>query len=360
MAVLTVLLAAGGAAGVWTALRSSGGPPSRKLARPAPEVSEPPYSVAEDARLVASLPGPVWRLAASKDAIYAGFQTGRKPTAPDRIARLDPDTGKIQLSDPFQGSGYLALTGGFVWAGESSNGGSHLLKLDPTTMHRVAAVKVQHQPGWLVAGPRGLWVGDGNRLLLIDPASIRTLASVQADGSVGALTVDTAGRFLYDMTYAGDCCDPRSLEERDARTGALILRVTVRPEDAPVGLATGAAIDGGVWVSIGYGHSGAIEMLDQRTLTHRTVVIGGEGHPEATEGVQVNLTAGVLWVADRGGELIFCGDPTTGHWRAAFTLPKRLEGVGPSLSNVVQVSGSYYVGTVQGIVSLGPEPVCRG
>jgi hypothetical protein len=182
----------------------------------------------------------------------------------------------------------------------------------------------------------------------------------QADGLVGAISVDVAGKLLYDMTYAGECCDPRSLEERDAVTGALIHRIPIRPIHAPFGFGGLAAVDGGVWASFGTGMQGAVELRDRRTLTVVTESVGGEKHPGMTNGVAVNLTKGVLWATDRGGQKILCGDPAMGFWRAEFMLPEGLAGLAPEISNVVELGGSYYVGTIEGIVRLGPQPLCRG
>jgi hypothetical protein len=318
-----------------------------------PEPTESPPSLPEGVTLALPLQGWVTGVAAGPDAVYVVYVPD--PLLPDEvIARLDVGTGSVVRSEVLGPFVDVAIVGDNLWAEAGEAPSRSLVHLDAETLTILGRTDL---PGAfaraMAPSPAGLWVGGRGHLYLLDPSDGHVLVTVKVAGSVVALAVDVAGRFMYVSAEALDESGPLPVGERDGATGALLLTVP-----GPDALSIGglSATSGGVWTSYATGMLGAVVFLRAADL-REVAVFGPWGDRVAgTNDVSANVAAGMLWVGDGMTGELSCADAATGKV-LGMPLPQFIGVMG--LRDVVGLGAFVYVGSSEGLLRIDPDISCR-
>ena len=240
----------------------------------------------------------------------------------DTLERLAQPSGRVLARRDLGASLDASLSfGGVLWVLSTSvtRGPvtSALWRLDPRTLavrsrqtltgFRAASVG----PGQALAVAGGkLWLAYGDRLVHVDPATGKLGGGVTiARARVLGITAGLGGRTL--VLSAGDGRGRGWIQERNAATGAF---------EASSGNYGGVLLPvlGGVsgdrlWISEATGMMGYAQAVSLRTLRPlRTPALPRE----TTNGIEVRVAGGVLFVTDGGvPQANYCGDPATGAAR---------------------------------------------
>ena len=305
-------------------------------------------------RLVCGLPGPTFQLLNDGASIAALLHLG----SGDHIAMLSSHATAVRATRVVPGAYAMASAGGSLWVSrgglpntKSAPGFALIERFDPSTLAPRGTIRLPGRPRELAAGPAGLWVASGHRLYLLDPSTGHVRRSVPVSGYVERLAVDPTGELMYDTTYKPPLGNVvLAVEERNSRTGALIVRNT----QGVRGLLTVNAVSpepGGVWVSFSTGMLGGATLFSSSDL-HRLAF----WHPMRREGGS-NATAafastGALWVLDGQAETISCADPRTGATRAVTRTGVNLTG------NIAIARGRTYAALGSGVAVVAPGPRC--
>jgi hypothetical protein len=297
------------------------------------------------------LPGQPETLLAGGASLYAALSAG----GGQLIYRIEPAKGAVVVRSQSLPSGPLALAGGSLWIGQgqaTSTGQGSLVRLDPTTLAVLGRVTVPERPLAITAGPFGLWVGGPGHLSLVRTSDGRILNRYPIPGDVRALSVDPAGRFLYQATSKPGDISPISITERDAATGAVRVQVPSPPGVAITGLS---ATPAGVWVSESTGLLGSVFFLRSGDL-HRTATFSiRRGWASGTNGVQGTVAGSSLWVVDHMIDRLSCADPATGKLLKSFEAsPDTRYG----FTAVATVGGTTYIGAEGQILRILPSFGC--
>ena len=229
-----------------------------------------------------------------------------------RLVWLDPDFHSLRslrlASDipGLGGSGPVAIGYGSVWAGSSYGA---IARVDPDT-RKLENISVGNGPSAIATGAGAVWVTDDtdNTVARIDPASANAVTGTTPVGR-GPTAVATGGGAVWVANTQDDTVyrvDP----------GSAAVTHTTRVGRRPTGVAVG---EGAVWVANSL--SGTVSRIDPRSgRVEATVEIG-----EAPQGVTVSH--GLVWVSvqqraalDRPGStargrvarLLVPGDPGSG------------------------------------------------
>ncbi len=143
-----------------------------------------------------------------------------------------------------------------------------------------------------------------------------------------------------------DQADEEPLQERDARTGRLLLVAPQALFGFPANLL--APTRGGVWISAATGNFGAVQ-FDRRSDL-RAVGTGFEGY----QNVAASYASHHLWLLNGPPEepQLACAMPRTER-RTALAIPRSMTGGRGEFGNVVALGDSLYVGTGAGILRMG-------
>jgi outer membrane protein assembly factor BamB len=303
---------------------------------------------------VASLPGPVDRLAAGDSGVYVLYSTGEGSGVP-HLGLFDALAGRMTRGQAVPGAVDVAVDGGNVWVsagGQETHGSTKtrfLYRFDPSNLSLRGRITLSRPPRALAVGPPGLWVGTDGALYLLDPSSGRVLKTVPVNGAIGRLAVDAQNGLLYDSTHPSGDETVVAVEERDAATGALRVRSTTLK--GMLAMNALAATPSGVWAAFATGTLGQAELLarsDLRQIDHAAA--------RGANGLLVDDADGILWFPDAMTGHLRCADPVTGKIRA----PVRRVG-GPYGTDVVLVQGAIYAGTLKGdLVRIHPGRTCTG
>lgn len=245
------------------------------------------------------------------------------PATPETLLRLQPTTGAVEARTHFGAQVTdIAPAGRSLWLAavvHSVKGAQEALLLigvNPTTLaveHKVQLPDLEGPVPHLAVAGGSLWVTDGGDLLRVNPgtgAITRTVATTAGSMFFG-LAAGPGGASL--VTSLGGPYGFPIIQRRSATTG------TVLSETAPLQAvaADSVSLSGdSVWVSISTGMQGYAERLSLPGL--KAVASVGKG--EASNGIQAQVLAGVLYVTDPAGgaNVNFCGNPATGAKRAAI------------------------------------------
>jgi hypothetical protein len=308
-------------------------------------------SVLPGTRAVVELPGFIETVDAGPRWIYAVY---RQASRTERVARIDPRTGVVRSSVPFEGGTDLVLVGSRVWVSGAAPFGSFagattVYGFDARTLVLRQEVHMRWRPVALAAGPSGLWAGAGDRLYLLDPSDGRIVSSSRVRGVVVDLAVDPTSRRLYVATRRAHSGEGLPITERDASSGRLL---AASLEPLPFAASALAPTPAGVWVSAPTGNFGAVLLLRGTDLRAAGPSI------EAQQSVAATISGGALWVADDLNGRLHCADPMTGRIRDSLRIPEQLTG-GYSMSNVVALGSSILAGSGERILELERRARCR-
>jgi len=305
--------------------------------------------------------GPVFGVAASRDAIYAAYSADPS-TDRTRIARLDLATRAVVRSPVFRGSIWLADAGGSLWTTAISGTGPglrHLYQLDPATLAVVrtidlSVVRFFGSPGQIVATPFGLWVANGPNIVLVNPSDGAILRAVTAnsDAEVGALAVDPSGNVLYVSTHVSGEASAVDLSERDADTGRVRVVGSLRGFD--LGVNSLSATNDGVWVATPTGMMGFIAFRATSDLGASPSPRGLSG----TNGIHGQVAQGVLWVLDDMVGKLSCADPVTGHVSHTIDLAPLGQPSSVFSDTVASVDGRVFLGAGDALLRISPRVAC--
>jgi hypothetical protein len=215
----------------------------------------------------------------------------------------------------------IVVGGDGVYFVGAVNGRSYVERVDPVTL----------APKWrrdwpasdstklkLAASATTDWVGVGNQLQRLDPSNGAVLSSLTTATPVEP-AIDDGGTHLYTLSN-----DPNGgvLDRRDATTGA-VLRSGAGPIRIDSSDAQMVATSNGVWISYRTGSLGTATFYDASSLHRGASLVPPGEHTEFGYGVTVAFGKGVLIAEgqDQAGSQVLCGDPVTGAWRHALTLP---------------------------------------
>jgi hypothetical protein len=168
---------------------------------------------------------------------------------------------------------------------------------------------------------------------------------VGVEGVVAQLAVDPTGRLLYVARHPEESPEAASIEQRDARSGALRMVTPPRAVGEFVNWLSPTAQ--GVWVSIPTGNFGTALFLREADL-----------HPirdtdETAQTVEATVAAGNLWLQTSLGRSLICANPQTGRFEDTIRIPEGAVAYG-SLRNVVGGGGDVFVGAGRGLVRADP------
>jgi hypothetical protein len=341
--VTTSLLLAG-------CVSAGNGSPAARTSAPgtsASAASASPLAAASPAPVTAtSAPGGVFRRVLSSFAVtvtggglYLTWQATPGPAVPSTVLeRVDQATGAIEATHRF-GPGYVGAplaAGGSLWVAISTAAGASLLRMNPASLAVTEDLRVGNgsYPGGndpadqlAVAGGALRAVG-GDQLLRVSLLGGQVTAVIALPGAVTsgvAASADGSVLIVSEANSGGD----GSLQRRDPVTGALLASHSMAGVTAP---EIGGVIDGGAWVAEPTGMLGYVERFSAATMAPDPAT-----RFAGTNGINVNVADGVVWVTDLvgGAGSNYCADPVTGRKLATIPLPDLSE------DSLLAVSSQY-------------------
>jgi hypothetical protein len=227
------------------------------------------------------------------------------------LARIDPRTGTVEATNTFSAGllGAPLFADGSVWVTDSAPFGELLFRLDPATLMvtgELSLSSVRYPQGSHLAYAGGwLWADGGGRLLRVSPPGVNLTASIPLRGADRSDVAASPDGSVLIVTQQGPAS---AVQRRDPRTGGLLAADPI----------AGASVDGftgsSVWVSAVTGPSARAQRLSLRSM--RPVKTRP---PAGPAGLHVQVTHGLLWVADATGpDRDYCADAGTGRTLAAL------------------------------------------
>jgi hypothetical protein len=292
-------------------------------------------------------------------ALYtpAGTEGSLAGAANTMLARIDRASGVVRRAGPFPGALRIAVGAASVWVAGGNQfpasphpGAVGVVRLEPDNLKQLAsaalpAENVQHALVAAVAASSDqVWLGYGTHLYLIDPKTSGFQSKRSLDGIATSIAFDAQTGHLYVGAEATPNPTGATITEWDAATLRKVASGVTG--GAGVGGPQVAAAGNDVWVAFATGMLGQVE---HRKGSDLSLVPTAPGH--YTNSVRVYLAGGFVWSTDGMANRLACLDPATGAVRAATTL--NLGGV------VAGDSAAVYVGGVNGVVGLVPDPRCR-
>ncbi len=379
LAALAVFAVAGTSAGIATVLSShshaasptdgksasapaSGSPSSTPPTQPPASTNRPlpPVRIA----------GGIWgaelidRQSFGQLGLTAGAGSLYAVTTGNSLVRIDPATGNILRSTPYNLPTPPVVLGNTVWVVWSYHGGNVILhSYDTRTLAQVTSMLVpaiggvsSNASGVLAAGPGGqLYVAAGDTVAVLDPASGQIVRRIYMPADpASSVAVSPDGSRLYVGTNPSGSF---RLLTYNLTTGVL-----AGSSRMPAGGAGNlVATSGGVWGTDGSGHSEWVWFAPGGDLS-RSFHVG-----EGAEGGLASLPAlsgGAVWVG--GSHQLVCANPATGRVRASTAIPA--DHGTPENFGVITVlsSGRTYAlyqdpaSQLSGLASLTPPAACSG
>ena len=153
-----------------------------------------------------------------------------------RVARLDPDTGRLLASIEVPAANSVAVGDGAVWVAGSDVG--LLAKIDPATNSVVASVKLQPYLCCVAVGGGYVWAMNW-RVWKLSPEG-EILSSVPIDGDGANLSFSSGALWVAEgISGKVTRIDPKSDATSSFVTGGLVLNVGVRDGLAAVAVDEG-------------------------------------------------------------------------------------------------------------------------
>ena len=265
------------------------------------------------------------------EVVVAGGSVWVLRSRNDRVAVLDPETGRRREESPRVGALPAAAAAGFgrLWVARQRD--PALVSIDLQTRRRVGSEIPLPAGGKVVgvaAGENAIWVGiRGNPgfVLRIDPRTRSVVRDIRLPAGVQDLAVGRGGVWVIARR--------RSLVTRvDIREGT---QQDIQVGDGPAGIAVG---ENGVWVT--NSEDDTVTRIDPGSRNTQNVLVGRTPYGVAVGG-------GAVWVANRDANTLSRIDPRT------------VERTGRS----VHVPGNPYALDVRGdqvwVSSLGRGTVTR-
>ena len=216
---------------------------------------------------------------------------------PAHLQRIDAETGKLlgEVTLPDNSPGGLRVGAGAVWlSGQQNEESTELLKVDTATM-RVAARIQGIDTGDLAVTPDTVWATDGvGGLRRIDPATGRVVTTIDLHSNklyaAGWVVAGPVGVFVGNG-YSGN------IQRIDPATNTAGPEIHIAPD-----LAEMVELDGSLWVE----RSDGTQLIEVRggTTVARTIDL-----PE--RGVDVASDGKVLWVGTTAAHVMRV-DPASG------------------------------------------------
>jgi hypothetical protein len=278
------------------------------------------------------------------------------------LTRLDAATGHVLASRQIPGAGLVTALNGRLWltAAPASTLPAEILEVDAHSLATELTISIPHRTDFRSVGgveerlgslayARGrLWAGFGQHYFAFDPATGRQLDDVRAtgrDGYADSLTASADGTRIWTGGYSWRA-QIVPVEERDARTGAVIARTMTdayffQPADA------------GVWaVNVG-GMQARPVLLSAAQGNIRIAMPAGD---EFNNALQIRPAAGALWLTD--AVTVRCAD-LAGHLRITTReYPKSYDHVAPLAAHrLLLVETDANVSGEQLLVAT-PKPAC--
>jgi len=377
LAALAVFAVAGTSAGIATVLSSNhhassptGGKSASASGSPSSTPPTQPPASTNRPLPPARIAGGIWGaelvnrqsfgqlgLTASASSLYA-------VTTGNSLVRIDPATGNILRSTPYNLPTPPVVLGNTVWVVWSYHGGNVILHgYDAQTLAQVSSVLVpaiggvsSNASGVLAAAPGDqLYVAAGDTVAVFDPASGQIVRRIYMPADpASSVAVSPDGSKLYVGTNPAGSL---RLLVYDLASGVL-----VSSSKMPAGGAGNlVASSGGVWGTDGSGHSEWVWFAPAGDLSRSFRV--GEGAGGGLASLPA-FSGGAVWVG--GSHQLVCADPATGRVRASTAIPG--DHGTPENFSVVTVlrAGRTYAlyqdvaANLSGLATLTPPAACSG
>ncbi|TMC96749.1 MAG: hypothetical protein E6J05_13485 [Chloroflexi bacterium] len=305
--------------------------------------------------------GPVADVAVGVDAVYVLYapptSEGALSNATDtRLARIDRVSGRVVTAGPYPFAMRVALSGGVLWIGPNNQypgtaaSDSRILTgVDAQSLLTVRRVTLPNDPAPLAlianltSNSSTVWVAYATHLYRLNAGSGAILASRRLSGVATSASIDSAGARIYvgleDLPTTGAA----TVTAFDATS----LTPIVSSDTGGGGLGGPHVAAGGkdIWVSYATGMMGQVEHRKASDLALLPVA-----QTMHTNGVQIFVIAGMVWVADAMAGQLMCLDPQTGVVRAVWSTQQ---------GGVIDGDGSaLYFGDITGVGTFQPDARC--
>jgi peptide/nickel transport system substrate-binding protein len=271
----------------------------------------------------------------------AGSGTSTVRVAPNSLAEIDIHSNRV-VGQVAVGTrpGAIAFGSGSLWVANLDD--QTISRVDPKTLDRLGAIKVDGPPTGIAASAGRVWVVVSGATATsvsarrIDPQFSRIDLTVPigtvVPGSPGAVAAQ--GAQVWVAPFSGE------LTRVNAQTGRVVAHID--PNAAPAGIGVGA---GAAWVTDSI--AGNVTRVDRTGLLTPLAV----GH--GPSGIAVG--DGGVWIADTGDDTVVRIDPDTGAITRKITVGRSPAGVSLGAGSVwVANSGD---GTVTRIDSKTEKPI---
>jgi len=203
-----------------------------------------------------------------------------------------------------------------------------------------------------------VWTGSGRVLVRLDARTGAVLdrMTLPPGQSVGGVAFSPDGTIMYGSTATPGPGGGGLVREYSMATGRVLAVTSESPASIMTSFSAGpamVAMPGRLWVYSRTGMMGASALLNQATLTvlRQPRPETFNGPYEWGEGADAVYQDGVLWWADSSGYLA-CIDPATGTVRASDTLTS-------PICQILAVTRQVYVVVNAGVAAITPPAACR-
>lgn len=210
------------------------------------------------------------------------------------VYRLDPDTGKVQLSVELAAAVRLAFVGGDLWVGRESS--SEMLLIDRKSG---AIGRSVHLSAYGVAGLEDLWFTIGGSVKRIDPASggVKASIAVQNEGNCSVSGAFPANAWV---TCFGRDVVARTAVRLDPEANVAATVATLPPcHGGSVSIIDGQAWFVGTFEEAPGKPFGALLRLNRDTGAIERFLSIGPADPDPAV-----VAGGALWIPDEVGHRI--------------------------------------------------------